>query len=437
MASLKKRRRSVPVDLTSGIIAARALRERAIIHVAVVNADPDYPGTAAQLLGGVRTVLSVPLVRENEPIGALTISRTHVEPFSESHIAPIKIFADQAVIAIENVRLFEEVQAKTRNLEESLQQQTATSEVLQIISASPGDLTPVFESMMANATRVCGAEFGSMILVEDDNLVRQAALYNAPAAFAAARTNKVFRPHPQGAMATAIHTRQAVHVADVRTTPPYLERIPHVTEMVELGGARTIVVVPMLREDEVIGAITIYRQEVRPFADKQIELVSNFAKQAVIAIENARLLRELRERTEDLAESLQQQTATADVLKIISRSSVDLEAVLDTLLETVARLCRADQAAMFRRRENIYQLVAARGFSEEAREFVRTHPFEHDRSTASGRAVLERRVIHIPDVRRDPEYRRTTHRRLSHSARRSAASGGVFDRRHLCCQNAS
>jgi PAS domain S-box-containing protein len=187
------------------------------------------------------------------------------------------------------------------------------------------------------------------------------------------------------------------HVPDL-AADEYHERAGFlVRQGLSLGGFRTVLAVPMRKDASLLGAITIYRREVQPFSDKQIALLQNFAAQAVIAMENARLLNELRQ-------SLLQQTATADVLKVISRSSVDLEAVLDTLLETVARLCRADQAAMFRRRENIYQLVAARGFSEEAREFVRTHPFEHDRRTASARAVLERRVIHIPDVRQDPEY---------------------------------
>jgi PAS domain S-box-containing protein len=250
--------------------------------------------------------------------------------------------------------------------------------------------------MLENATRVCGAEFGSMTFVEDDSL-RQAALYNVPAALAAARINKVFRPHPQGQMAAAIRTKQAVQVADMRTAVAYLERTPNAVELVELGGARTVVIVPMLREDEVIGVITIYRQEVRPFTDKQIELVNNFAKQAVIAIENTRLLKELRQ-------SLQQQTATADVLKVISRSSVELETVLDTLVETVMRLCRADQAYMLRRRGDRYHNVASRGLSQDAKEFFLAHPGTHDRGNMAGRVAVDRRVLHIPDVLRDPGY---------------------------------
>jgi PAS domain S-box-containing protein len=379
--------------------SVRAMLERRIIEIPDTDA-PDTPEFTrkASAAGGFRSVTFVPLIHRDTGIGTIILS--HPQPgfrLSEKQLALVQTFADQAVIAIENARLFEQVQAKTRDLEESLQQQTATSEVLQVISSSPGDLAPVFEKMLENATRVCGAEFGSMVLVENDS-VRQAALYNAPAALAAARANKVFRLHPQGLIATAIRTKKAVQVADVHATTPYLERIPYAVEMAELGGARTVVIVPMLREDEVIGAITIYRQEVRPFTDKQIELVNNFAKQAVIAIENTRLLKELRQ-------SLQQQTATADVLKVISRSTVDLETVLDILLETVARLCRADQAYMFRRHaDGLHYLIAAHGVSDEGKAYIQSHPFAADRGTTTGRVALERRPIHIPDVLADPGY---------------------------------
>jgi GAF domain-containing protein len=278
-------------NLKSGL--GRLVRTKQVVHIPDLKAESAYTVRREPLRvvtveqAGARSFLAVPMLKANELVGAIVIYRLEVSPFPEKKIELVQNFAAQAVIAIENSRLFERVQAKTRDLEESLQQQTATSEVLQVISSSPGDLTPVFDKMLNNATRVCGAEFGSMVLIEDDS-VRQAALYNAPAALAAARANRIFRPHPQGPMATAIRTRQAVHVADVRATAPYLERIPYSVELAELGGARTLVTVPMLRENEAIGAITIYRQEIRPFDDKQIELLSNFAKQAVIAIENAR-----------------------------------------------------------------------------------------------------------------------------------------------------
>jgi signal transduction histidine kinase len=243
------------------------------------------------------------MLRDDEAIGVITVYRREVRPFGDKQIELLTNFARQAVIAIENARLLRELRQRTDDLSEALQQQTATSEVLQIISSSPGDLVPVFDKMLENATRVCGAEFGSMLLVEDE-LVRQAALYNAPPALAEVRINKVFRPHPQSALAAAIRTNQVCQVEDLRTQPAYLERTPATVEFVELGGVRTAAWVPMVRENETIGVITIYRQEVHLFDDKQIELVRNFAKQAVIAIENARLLRELRERTTDLSKSL-------------------------------------------------------------------------------------------------------------------------------------
>ena len=287
---------------------------------------------------------------------------------------------------------------------EARERQTATSEVLHVISSTPGDLQLVFQSMLENATRVCGAQFGTMNLYEDEHF-RNVALHNVPAAYAEARqAYSRWRPHPKSGLGELVRTKQAVHIEDLRAGEAYAEGNPAVVAIVDLAGARTFLIVPMLRDDNLIGSIAIYRQEVRLFSDKQIELLRDFARQAVIAIENTRLFEQVQARTDDLRESLQQQTATADVLKIISRSSVDLETVLDTLVETVARLCRADLGFMYRRRDDLYHLVASRGLSEEQREFHLTHPFASGRGTTSGRAALERRAVHIPDVLQDPEY---------------------------------
>jgi GAF domain-containing protein len=341
---------------------------------------------------GYRSMLFAPLVNKGASIGFIAVTRVQTGTFDDHHVQLLKTFADQAVIAIENVRLFEEVQAKTRDLEESLQQQTATSEVLQIISASPGDLAPVFEKMLENATRVCGAEFGSMNLLED-GAVRQAALYNAPPAFAAARADTIRHPHPKGALAKAIESKQVAHVADVRTTAAYLEGSQNTVELAELGGARTIAVVPMLRDDEVIGTITIYRQEIRLFDDKQIELVSNFAKQAVIAIENARLLRELRQRTADLSESLQQQTATADVLKVIASSPTDVGPVLRAIVESACELCEAHDALLALKSEGELVVGAHHGPIP-----VSMTKWANDRKSISGRSVADRCPIQLQDI---------------------------------------
>ena len=261
----------------------------------------------------VRTVLCVPLLRDGEGIGVIVLRRTEVLPFSDKQIALLQTFADQAVIAIGNVRMFEQVQARTRDLTESLEQQTATSEVLEVISASPGELQPVFQKMLENATRVCEANFGIMNLWDGEQF-HIVADHNIPPAFASYREQTALRPHHNSSLAAIVKTHQAAQVHDLRESPGYLAGVPMVVRMVDVAGARTLMVVPMLKEDELVGAITIFRQEVRPFTNKQIVLVENFTKQAVIAIENTRLLKELRERTDALTRSLEELRTAQDRL---------------------------------------------------------------------------------------------------------------------------
>src|SRR5262245_14445130 len=251
--------------------------------------------------------------------------------------------------------------------------------------------------MLANAVRICDANFGYLLLY-DGNAFRFAALHGAPPAYDELRRREpVFRVRPNSPLGRLAATKQIQRIADIREEQAYLERQGPTVRLVELAGARTLIVVPMLKENELVGAIGIYRQEVRPFTDKQIELVKNFAAQAVIAIENTRLLNELRE-------SLQQQTATADVLKVISRSTFDLKSVLQTLIESASRLCKADKGAITRQKDGVLFFAETYGFSPEFSEHIRTVPVKPDRRTVVGLALLEGRIVQVPDVRVVADY---------------------------------
>ncbi|MGE3701850.1 MAG: GAF domain-containing protein, partial [Hyphomicrobiaceae bacterium] len=396
------------LPLLRGLPPARAVLDREIIHVTDLQAETaDYPqgsDFARQL--GFRAALAVPLMRAGEAIGVITIRRTEAVAFTARQIELLKTFADQAVIAIENARLFEAEQVRTRELGESLEQQTATSQVLGIISSARGELEPVFQAVLANAVRFCAAKFGTLWLAEGDDYFRSAAIYDLPPALAEARRREpVVRFAPETGLGRVIATRQVVHVDDMSLDPAYLAGNPRAVLLAEQGRARTVVFVPMLKQDEVIGALTIYRQEIRPFTHKQIELVRSFASQAVIAIENVRLLEAEQAGKRELQESLEYQTATGEVLNVIRRSPTNAQPVFDAIVESAARLCDAAMSVVWLYDGARLHYAASHNFTPEVLERIRaTYPKRPDRSIAAGRAILDRSVSHIPDMLADSAY---------------------------------
>ena len=393
--------RQHPITPSRGTLVARTALEVARIHIPDVLSDPEYTWFEGLKLAGFRAMLGVPLVREGSCIGVMAMTRGTPRPFTDKQIELVSVFADQAVIAIENVRLFEEVQARTRDLTESLEYQTATSEVLNVISRSPSELQPVLDTIVKTASRLCEAFDVLMVLRDGDSLRNAAHVGGIPVGFETWPINRGW------ASGRAVLDLEPIHVHDL-TTPEMAKDFPDAHAMALRLGHPTILAVPLVQGNLAIGALTLRRTEVRPFSQKQIALLQTFADQAVIAINNVRLFEEVQASTEELSESLQQQIATADVLKAISRSAFDLQPVLETLVESATRLCDADHAWLFRREGEFFYWVAGFGHETEVharlREYFRPLAVPVDRGSVTGRAALEARVVQITDVLADLDY---------------------------------
>jgi GAF domain-containing protein len=389
--------------LVRGTPPGRAVLERRTIHVAdMQTAIEEYPeGAEIARRFGHRAVLVVPLLQAGEAIGTIAVRRTEARPFADRQVELLQTFADQAVIAFENVRLFNELATRNRELTTALEQQTATSEILRAISSSPTDVQPVFEAIVRSAGMLCGADFSSLHRLDRDMLTLEAHHNARPGETDAWREIFPMRLGPSTASGRAIANRAPVHIEDVREDPDYAASIRG------LSGHRTILSVPMLKEGGALGTIVVWRRDVRPFSAQQIRLLTTFADQAVIAIENVRLFTELGARNRELADALDRQTATSDVLRVISQAQADVQPVFEAIADSAMRLFGAWSAAVFRHEDGRLRLAAARGGRPGSSEFLMEHfgaprPATHD--FPIGRTVLTRTVQHAVDVDTDPVW---------------------------------